>query len=106
MTVRELLSDVIDGLILFLGTLWEQTIGSLSVAFSPFGFLDAELAHALGGISIYAFAYLMYRTARNVESDSSLTESREELAARIIFAVCFTIGLLLAFIRPVSDAMA
>ena len=106
MTVRELLSDVIDGLILFLGTLWEQTIGSLSVALSPSGFLDAELAHALGGISIYAFAYLMYRTARNVESNSSLTESRAELAARIIFAVCFTIGLVLAFNGPISDAMA
>ena len=106
MTVRELLSDVIDGLILFLGTLWGQTTGSLSVAFSPSGFLDAELAHALGGISIYAFAYLMYRTARNVESDSSLTESREELAARIIFAVCFTIGLVLAFNGPISDTVA
>ena len=64
MTVRELLSEVFKGLILFLGTLWEQTIGSLSVAFSPFGFLDAELAHALGGISIYALAYLMYRDVK------------------------------------------
>ena len=106
MTVRELLSDVIDGLILFLGTLWEQTTGSLSVAFWPFGFLDAELAHALGGISIYAFAYLMYRTHKNVESGHSMTESREELAARIIFAVCFALGLVLAAIGPINDAMS
>lgn len=106
MTVRELLNDIIEGLTVALGTLWEQIVGSFNVAFWPFGFLDADLAHASGGISIYAFAYLMYRTVREVHSDSPLTESREELAARIIFTLCFTLGLVLAFIPPIQDAMA
>lgn len=108
MTVRELLNDVIEGLTIALSTLLDHTIGSLSVAFWPLGILDVELAHALGAISIYAFAYLMYRTARKVHSDKpmSLEDSRDEIVARVIFAVSFAVGLGLAFYESIAQSLS
>ncbi|MDB3918242.1 hypothetical protein N9334_00270 [Luminiphilus sp.] len=93
MTVRFFFGEVIDGVAFIFVALWDFAVGVLSVVFSPFDVLDAELAHALGAVSIYAYAFLLFRTAKYDRPEDSIVDK----VTQIVCACSGSAGLGLAF---------